>query len=487
MLTPFCLRMRPTSLALTATLALASARPAIAQYPPVPGHEAHSLVRGWPAPARQRASGSLLLCATAVRSSSAYSPPLALATFDSAWAIIHAAHFDTTFNGVNWSALRDELRPRAEAARDLDALRAAIREMLARLGQSHFSLIPREVAAPDAAAPSASAGGDVGISVRVMDGRAVVYSVAPESPAARAGLTAGWILDAVDACPVRELLGAVGEDALAFRTGRLRARALIERQLDGGVGDTVRVRVIDADGSARELPLRREPPRGVVVRFGNLPPMVADVSAHAVEAAPGVDAAIIRFDAWLPTLAARIDAAVEQHRQADGIVLDLRGNPGGVGAMVSGIAGHFVNEPYLLGLLRMRGSQMRFLANPRRVDARGTRVEPLSAPLAILVDEATGSTSEMFAGALQQIGRARIFGDTTAGQVLPAIAQRLPNGDVLYHAVADFELADGTRLEGRGVHPDETAPATRADLLAGRDPALDAALRWIAAQRRDRQ
>ena len=90
----------------------------------------------------------------------------------------------------------------------------------------------------------------------------------------------------------------------------------------------------------------------------------------------------------------------------------------------------------------------------------------------------------MFAGALQQVGRARIFGDTTAAQVLPAIAQRLPNGDVLYHAVADFELSDGTRLEGRGVVPDDVVPATRADLLAGRDPALDAAVRWLAAQPR---
>jgi carboxyl-terminal processing protease len=73
------------------------------------------------------------------------------------------------------------------------------------------------------------------------------------------------------------------------------------------------------------------------------------------------------------------------------------------------------------------------------------------------------------------------------GAVLPARADRLPNGDILYHAIADFKTADGTLLEGRGVVPDEQVAITRADLLAGRDPVLDAALRWIAAQARTRK
>ncbi len=59
----------------------------------------------------------------------------------------------------------------------------------------------------------------------------------------------------------------------------------------------------------------------------------------------------------------------------------------------------------------------------------------------------------------------------------------LPNGDVLMHAVGDFVTAKGERLEGRGVIPDEAVTLTRADLLAGRDAALLAALRWIGAER----
>jgi carboxyl-terminal processing protease len=65
------------------------------------------------------------------------------------------------------------------------------------------------------------------------------------------------------------------------------------------------------------------------------------------------------------------------------------------------------------------------------------------------------------------------------GQALPALFDRLPNGDVLIHAYGDFVTADGTRLEGRGVLPDEAVPLRRGDLLAGRDRALEAALAWI--------
>jgi carboxyl-terminal processing protease len=80
---------------------------------------------------------------------------------------------------------------------------------------------------------------------------------------------------------------------------------------------------------------------------------------------------------------------------------------------------------------------------------------------------------------MQSIGRARVFGQTSMGQALPALFDTLPNGDLLIHAYGDFVTADGTRLEGRGVVPDEIVPLRRDDLLAGRDAALEAALRWI--------
>jgi C-terminal processing protease CtpA/Prc len=83
---------------------------------------------------------------------------------------------------------------------------------------------------------------------------------------------------------------------------------------------------------------------------------------------------------------------------------------------------------------------------------------------------------------MQSLGRGHVVGETTMGAVLPARTTFLPNGDALLHAMGDFVTPDGTLLEGRGVVPNETVPLRRADLLAGRDPQLEAAIAWIASR-----
>ena len=80
--------------------------------------------------------------------------------------------------------------------------------------------------------------------------------------------------------------------------------------------------------------------------------------------------------------------------------------------------------------------------------------------------------------------RARVFGQTSMGQALPALFDKLPNGDVLIHAWGDFVTGTGVRIEGRGVVPDEPVVVTRASLLAGRDLTLDAALAWVDTVRK---
>jgi carboxyl-terminal processing protease len=91
----------------------------------------------------------------------------------------------------------------------------------------------------------------------------------------------------------------------------------------------------------------------------------------------------------------------------------------------------------------------------------------------------SGSASECFTGGMQSLGRARVFGQVSMGQALPALFDKLPNGDVLIHAYGDFVTATGVRLEGRGVVPDQLVPLKRDELLAGRDAPLEAALAWI--------
>src|SRR5262249_18588258 len=97
----------------------------------------------------------------------------------------------------------------------------------------------------------------------------------------------------------------------------------------------------------------------------------------------------------------------------------------------------------------------------------------------ILVDGCSASTAEIFAQGLKDAKRARVFGTPTAGAALPSIIERLPNGDGFQYAIANYVSDGGRPLEGLGVVLDEEVHPTRSQLLAGRDPILDAALAWI--------
>jgi carboxyl-terminal processing protease len=168
-------------------------------------------------------------------------------------------------------------------------------------------------------------------------------------------------------------------------------------------------------------------------------------------------------------------ASMAEFASADGIIIDLRGNPGGLGAMSMGIGGFYVADRNVkLGKMIMRTGEMRFVLNPQP--------RPYAGPVAILVDELSMSTSEIFAGGMRDIGRAKIFGTKTPGAALPSAIEKLPNGDGFQYAYANYLSASGIALEGNGVTPDESTPLTRAALLAGKDPALDAAVEWIASK-----
>jgi carboxyl-terminal processing protease len=163
--------------------------------------------------------------------------------------------------------------------------------------------------------------------------------------------------------------------------------------------------------------------------------------------------------------------AVSQCGDCKGFVIDLRGNPGGLGALSAALLGWFLDKEATLGTLYLRDFSMKLVANPRPEAFRGK--------LAVLVDPLSASTSEFFAGAVKDLGRGKIFGEATAGMALPSYIEKLPTGDALQYTTANYLSAAGGPLEGKGVTPDVAAPLTQADLLAGRDAAWEAALQWI--------
>ena len=416
------------------------------------------------------------------------SQAVAVATFDSVWTVVQQTYVDTIFIATKWNAVRDSLRPKAMTVTTRAALAQLLTSTLAAIPDSHFYIIPESVAA-DTKSGDEAGDGTTGLAVRLAGNGAIVWRVEPGSPAEKAGIRPGQLVESVNSQIVAPLLQKVMSVA-----GASRQRAFSEldfklnRPLSPAVGKSVRVRLQPFPNSgSRELTLVSVPKRGTISKFGNLPPIAGIVhveqrSLKTTVPSTGTQCAgVIALNIWLPALVPELERGVEKVATCAGIVIDLRGNPGGVGAMVMGFGGFFVDSAVSLGTMRTRDLSLNFAINPRRIRINGTDSDPFNGPVAILVDAMTASTSEIFATGMQRLGRARIFGERSAGAALPATMLRLPSGDVFVHAIADFRDPSGERIEGAGVKPDQLVPLTQSDLASNIDAPLDAAIKWIAS------
>lgn len=412
----------------------------------------------------------------------------AVADFEMAWGAIDESHFDPEFNGLDWDAIHDEYLPQAEAASDIRELRTVIDEMLGRLGQSHFGVIPQEALPPatggdDGETPDEVAGG-CGLDVRLRDGRLLVTKVKPDGPADKAGVSLGWVLLEADGRLAAEVLKdfEASAEKLGERKVAYTLREVLRRRTFGEIGSTAELVFLDGKDREVRMELTREA-RDVIAHavMTTLPTFYLEFES-GIREVNGKRIGLVHFSNWFLPMAMSFDQAMGELRECDGIVIDLRGNGGGMLAMCMGLSGHFFDERKQMGTMMYHDNTLKYLANPRRINAEDELVTPYAGPLAVLVDETSASASEVFAGGVQSVGRARIFGNTSAGAVLGARLTSLPSGDAIIHAMANFQTADGIYLEHRGVIPDEDVPVLREDLLAGRDAQLQAALEWASAQ-----
>jgi carboxyl-terminal processing protease len=405
---------------------------------------------------------------------------VAVASFDSLWTIVYRTHVDTAFVSSKWVKVRDSLRPRALSAASRQELDALLADALHTIPESHFYIIPARVAIEKQEAGSGDGRGATGLEVRIAENRGVAWRVSSGSPADKAGIRPGQVLNRVgDFVTAKELLRI---EAMPV-AGRQRAKAELLQKLNGALspspGDTV---VVEMAAGSRPITLSlvAEPGPGRISRYANLPPIAGVVKWSRIPTGEGKCVGTVGFNIWLPEFADDIERAIDSVRTCTGIVVDLRGNPGGLGAMVMRFGGYFVDSMRSLGTMKDRQLSLKFVINPQRSRNDGSTMAPFQGRVAILTDPITASTSEIFATGMQRIGRARVFGERSAGAALPAMMTRLPSGDVFVHAVADFIDPDGKRIEGAGTIPDVEVPLSINTLSQGRDGALDEAVRWIS-------
>ncbi|MEO5580477.1 MAG: hypothetical protein ABIR58_07440, partial [Gemmatimonadaceae bacterium] len=165
---------------------------------------------------------------------------LALATFDSVWHVVERTYVDTAFVSGQWKLVRDSIRPRAAATTSRKGLQGVIAETLRHIPDSHFYIIPGDVANDVAAAGDGEGGeGTTGISVRIAGSGVFVWRVEPGSPGAIAGVTPGKRVERIGERVISTSLAAI---AALPDVSRQRAKSQLLQRLNGAlspsVGDT---------------------------------------------------------------------------------------------------------------------------------------------------------------------------------------------------------------------------------------------------------
>lgn len=371
-----------------------------------------------------------LPAAVAVADASPERARLNAEVFEALTTWVDALYYDPKVGGRDWAALTARYRDGVLSQTTEEGLYRQLEEMLDELDDRHTSAISPSSRALRAAQRREESVVGYGMSV-LRDGEDhVVVRLRAEGAAAEAGVQIGWRVVTVNGLePSRSLVPSLTRtDVFVF---------------------------LDENDAEHRLSLTGRP---IEVR----PQREAIRRDDAIE--------ILRFDGfnaeshdWMAEQRARL--AVDPPRA---VVLDLRDNPGGRFDILGDMVASFMPEKVPFAVMLGRWIDRRYFTT--------AMADPWTGPLAVLVGPGSGSASELFAAAVQDLDRGPVVGRKTAGAVIGSRQINLPDGGELSVSTVAILTNDRTLLEKVGVTPDIVTDPSLADLRAGRDPTLLAAI-----------
>jgi len=387
--------------------------------------------------------------------------------FSKVWTRVKETHYDAKMNGVDWNAVRRQYAPRIQKVKSDAEFYDLLEKMLGELKQSHYGIIPPDAYLAEDETPGTRGNAETGLSVQLVENKAVVVRVAPNSPAEKAGMKPGYVIKQVNEKTADEILSKIRERKLNPIEERLQVYIAFRARLSGSLNGKCSIQFLDENDKPQTVELDFYQPEGKMEKLGEMPALRTEFEKKRMEDNIGY----IRFSIFLMPVMEPIRQAIREFNDARGIIIDLRGNLGGIGYMSAGIAGELFDKRVSLGTMKLRQGDLNLAVFPQS--------QPYKGPIVILTDEASISTSEIMAGSLQELGRAIVVGRATPGMVLPSQFERLPGGARLQFAFADYKTPKGMMLEGRGVMPNVPVNLTRRELLEHGDPTLKVAVEQI--------
>ncbi|MDD5596794.1 MAG: S41 family peptidase [Victivallaceae bacterium] len=398
---------------------------------------------------------------------------------DEVWNEVGKRHFTDNFK-EKYRPLYLKFRPAILKAGTDTEITFEINKLLLALGQSHIALLPpantvfsramsvirrntgpvKEQRTHNKNAFSPDQPADTGIYLGQSAGRICVIRIRKDSPADLAGIKMGDVILSIDEIRLRP------EMKLYLSWGIL-ARAL----LSGRAGSKVKVEYLDGADKKRSVILTRRLNGEKWFRFGVLPRSYSDFYAAVL---PG-NIGYVQFTEFSTPMLLRFRETISGRlRNIRGLILDMRGNIGGMLMYPPWLAAWCCPDPVNFGNLVIRDTPLELKSFPQAQCFKG--------PLAVLIDRDSYSCAEVFAAGMQDAGKAKLFGSVTSGKCLPSLFLKLPSGFRLQTVTGNLIRANGRDIENIGVKPDDKLVLSLESLRKGCDNVVEAARRYLLSQ-----
>lgn len=354
--------------------------------------------------------------------------------FDNVWQTVKNNYYDPSMNHQSWSRWKEHYRGKIKT--DDDA-KVAIDTMLASLDDPYSKYMDkREYSDQNSSIDSKITG--IGVNIASVSGKVQIINVMEGTPAQAANLQSGDIILDIDGKTVN---GLPLSDVAAL--------------VKGPENTFLQMTILRNNDKFVKKIVRKE------------------IKIKTVKSAMDKNIGYIQISSFLGTSTPNeFIEAVEKTKDADGLILDLRGNTGGLLPNAIFIANLFIPDGNLVSIVGR---------NNYRYDiyAQDTEFE-IDKPMIVLVDGASASASEILSGALKDYKKAKLLGTKTFGKGMVQKIMPLPNETGLNLTIAKYLTPGGADINKTGISPDIEVKLTLDDLKNKKDTQLETAKAILA-------